>query len=66
MDVAEMVLSGLINKRIVRALVNAGIRAAGISGVDDGTIYVERCGIRWATWAASARCRMWTTTCCAR
>ncbi len=42
MDVAEMVLSGLINKRLVRALVHAGIRAAGISGVDDGTIYVEK------------------------
>ncbi|HXF62836.1 MAG TPA: acetylglutamate kinase, partial [Caldilineaceae bacterium] len=42
LDVAEMVLSGLTNKRIVRALVNAGIRAAGISGVDDGTIYVEK------------------------
>ncbi len=41
MDVAEMVLSGLTNKRIVRALVHAGIRAAGFSGVDDGTIYVE-------------------------
>ncbi len=42
MDVAEMVLSGLANKRIVRALVDAGIRAAGFSGVDDGTIYVEK------------------------
>ena len=42
LDVAEMVLSGLINKRIVRALVNGGIRAAGISGVDDGTVYVEK------------------------
>ena len=42
LDVAEMVLSGLMNKRIVRALVNADIRAAGISGVDDGTIYVEK------------------------
>jgi acetylglutamate kinase len=42
MDVAEMVLSGLTNKRIVRALIHAGIRAAGISGVDDGTIYVEQ------------------------
>ncbi len=42
MDVAEMVLSGLTNKRIVRSLVNAGIRAAGISGVDDGTLYVEK------------------------
>lgn len=42
MDVAEMVLSGLMNKRIVRALVHQHIRAAGISGVDDGTIYVEK------------------------
>ena len=42
LDVAEMVLSGLMNKRIVRALVNGGVRAAGISGVDDGTIYVEK------------------------
>jgi len=42
MEVAEMVLSGLTNKRIVRALVHAGIRAAGFSGVDDGTIYVEQ------------------------
>lgn len=41
LDVAEMVLSGLMNKRIVRALVRADIRAAGLSGVDDGTIYVE-------------------------
>ena len=42
LDVAEMVLSGLINKRIVRALVGEHIRAVGISGVDDGTIYVEK------------------------
>ena len=42
LELAEMVLSGLMNKRIVRALVHAGIRAAGISGVDDGTIYVEK------------------------
>ena len=42
MEIVEMVLSGLMNKRIVRALVNAGVRAAGISGVDDGTIYVEK------------------------
>lgn len=42
LDLAEMVLSGLMNKRIVRALVHEGIRAAGISGVDDGTIYVEK------------------------
>lgn len=42
LDIAEMVLSGLMNKRIVRTLVNAQIRAVGISGVDDGTIYVEK------------------------
>jgi acetylglutamate kinase len=42
LDLAEMVLSGLMNKRIVRALVHAGVRAAGISGVDGGTIYVEK------------------------
>jgi acetylglutamate kinase len=42
LDVAEMVLSGLSNKRVVRALVNAHIHAAGFSGVDDGTIYVEK------------------------
>lgn len=42
MDVAEMVLSGLMNKRIVRTLLNADIMAAGISGVDGGTIYVEK------------------------
>jgi len=42
LDIAEMVLSGLMNKRIVRKLVNADIHAAGISGVDDGTIYVEK------------------------
>lgn len=42
LDVAEMVLSGLMNKRIVRALVNADIMAVGISGVDAGTIYVEK------------------------
>lgn len=41
-DVVEMVLSGLINKRIVRALIDQEIRAAGISGVDDGTLYVEK------------------------
>lgn len=42
LDIAEMVMSGLMNKRIVRLLVNEGVRAAGMSGVDDGTIYVEK------------------------
>jgi acetylglutamate kinase len=42
LDVAEMVLSGLMNKRIVRALLQADLMAAGLSGVDGGTIYVEK------------------------
>ncbi len=42
LDVAEMVLSGLLNKRIVRRFVNENVRAIGISGVDDGTVYVEK------------------------
>ncbi len=41
-DVVEMILSGLMNKRIVRALVKEHIQAAGISGVDNGTVYVEK------------------------
>ena len=42
LDVAEMVLSGLMNKRIVRQLVNEDVRAIGISGIDDGTVCVEK------------------------
>ena len=42
LDVAEMVLSGLMNKRIVRKFVNEDVRAIGISGVDDGTVLVEK------------------------
>ncbi|HRW05014.1 MAG TPA: acetylglutamate kinase [Caldilineaceae bacterium] len=42
LDVAEMVLSGLMNKRIVRALLKEDILAAGFSGVDGGTLYVEK------------------------
>ncbi|HUG02456.1 MAG TPA: acetylglutamate kinase [Longimicrobiales bacterium] len=34
----SMVLSGEVNKRIVRALVGAGVRAAGLSGEDGPTI----------------------------
>ncbi len=34
MDVVDMVLCGLVNKRLVRALTAAGIRAVGISGAD--------------------------------
>jgi acetylglutamate kinase len=35
-DIVEMVLSGLVNKWIVRALEKEGLRAAGISGTDLG------------------------------
>ncbi len=34
----EMVLCGTVNKRLVRTLVNAGVNAIGISGVDGGLI----------------------------
>ncbi len=40
--VAEMVLSGLINKRLVACLVNGGVKAVGLSGVDLGLIRVEK------------------------
>ncbi len=34
----EMVLCGTVNKRLTRVLVNAGVNAVGISGVDGGMI----------------------------
>lgn len=34
----EMVMCGVINKRLVRTLVNAGVNAVGLSGVDGGMI----------------------------
>ncbi len=40
--VAEMVLSGQCNKLIVRALLQAGVQAVGISGVDGGLIEAEK------------------------
>ncbi len=42
LDVAEMVLSGLINKRLVARLMRAGVPAVGLSGVDFGLIRVEK------------------------
>jgi len=39
---AEMVLSGRVNKRLVAQLVMAGVQAVGISGVDLGLIRVQR------------------------
>lgn len=40
--IAEMVLSGRVNKRIVAALLNAGADAIGLSGVDRGIVTVEK------------------------
>jgi acetylglutamate kinase len=40
--VAEMVLSGQVNKRLVARLVAAGVPALGMSGVDMGLIRVEK------------------------
>jgi len=42
LQVAEMVLSGLVNKRLVARLVTGGVLAVGLSGVDGGLIRVER------------------------
>lgn len=42
LDVAEMVLSGWINKRLVARLVAAGVPALGLSGVDDGLFRVVK------------------------
>ena len=36
MEVAEMVLSGTVNKRLTARLVREGVRAIGLSGVDGG------------------------------
>lgn len=38
LDAAEMVLSGRINKRVVGALLDAGVAAAGVSGVDSALV----------------------------
>ncbi len=40
--IAEMVLSGRVNKRIVVALMEAGADAIGLSGVDRGLVRVEK------------------------
>ncbi|MDP2497962.1 MAG: acetylglutamate kinase [Candidatus Palauibacterales bacterium] len=41
MDVVVMVLAGRVNKRIVLRLQEAGVRAAGVSGVDAGLLRVR-------------------------
>ena len=40
-EVVEMVLSGVVNKRIVQAIMDAGGRAVGISGKDDDLLVCE-------------------------
>jgi len=42
LDIAEMVLSGLVNKRLVARLMGAGVPSVGLSGVDFGLIRVEK------------------------
>lgn len=42
MDIAEMVLAGKINKRIVNDLQNQGLTAVGISGKDGDTLIVKK------------------------
>ncbi len=41
LEVAEMVLSGKVNKELVRALLQHGVDAQGMSGVDRGLLRVE-------------------------
>jgi acetylglutamate kinase len=38
LEIVQMVLSGTANKRLVAALVSAGVHAVGISGEDDGLL----------------------------
>ncbi len=42
MDVAEMVLSGSVNKRLTARLVQRGVRALGLSGVDGGLLRAKQ------------------------
>jgi acetylglutamate kinase len=42
LDVAEMVLSGWVNKRLVGRLVTEGLPAVGLSGVDNGLFRVVK------------------------
>lgn len=41
LDVAAMVLTGRLNKRIVGALLSAGVDAIGLSGIDGGLLRAE-------------------------
>ena len=41
-EIYTMVMSGKINKAIVRMLLREGLKAAGISGIDGGMLKAER------------------------
>lgn len=42
LDVAQMVMSGRVNKMLVAALLNAGVQALGLSGVDGGLLHCRK------------------------
>ena len=42
LSIVEMVLCGEVNKRLVRYLINAGVDALGLSGVDRGIVRAEK------------------------
>ena len=46
LDVAEMVLSGLVNKEIVRKLITSGGNAIGLSGADGAFLQAEPLNIK--------------------
>ncbi len=46
MEVIEMTLCGLVNRRIVKALNSVGVRAAGLSGVDAGTLVCKQSNVK--------------------
>ncbi len=42
LKIIEMMLSGAINKRLVRSLQSSGVRALGVSGVDAGILVADK------------------------
>lgn len=42
LSLVEMVLTGTVNKRLVRTLINAGVDALGVCGADRGVIRAEK------------------------
>ena len=46
MEVIEMVLCGLVNRRIVRALNAAGVKAVGMSGSDASTLSCKQASVK--------------------